>query len=256
MRDYIFKVKLNREIAKDVFELTLSTDEQLDVQSFKGGQFAHVEVPLGTGLLRRPFCIYKMTKSTVTFLIAKKGSGTEGLCSLKVGTELKVILPLGKGFTLGENDKKVVLLGAGMGCAPLFPVIQTYPDREYYSFMGFHDKSKVICVEEFATYTKSVFCTSDGSFGERGHATDVFLERLEQIKPDVVLICGPHSFMKSAQKIAIDNNLKAYLSTEQRMGCGIGACLVCSCKTVKDGEEHMSRVCADGPVFDVREIIL
>ncbi len=256
MKDYIFKVKQNREIADDIFELTLISETPLDVKSFKGGQFAHIEVPEGSGLLRRPFCIYNMTESALTLLIAKKGKGTGGLSRVKEGDSLKVMLPLGNGFTLDENDKRVVLLGAGIGCAPLYPVMQTYPGKNYYAFLGFRDKSKVICVEDFSKSADTVICTDDGSFGKKGYPTDALKSKLAEIKPDVILICGPTPFMRAAQRFAVEQGIKAFLTTEQRMGCGIGACLVCSCKTVKNGEERMSRVCADGPVFDVREIVL
>ena len=256
MKDYLTTVKSNEEINDGILKLTLESKEPFDLGSFRGGQFAHLEVPDGASLLRRPFGIYEITQHTVTFLIAKKGAGTDSLFKAKIGTELKVILSLGNGFKLEESDKRVVLLGAGMGAAPLYPVMSTYPNKEYFTFLGFRDKTKVMCVEDFSTKSKTVVCTDDGSYGNKGFPTDYLKAGLDEIKPDVILICGPHPFMKIAQRIAIDNGIKAYLSTEQRMGCGIGACLVCSCKTVKNGEEHMSRVCADGPVFDVKEIVL
>lgn len=254
MKDYLLTVKENAPIGKNAFLLTFSCDEELPPCS--AGQFAQLEVPDSSRILRRPFCIYSSSAHEVSFAIAVKGEGTAALQRLCAGEKIKAILPLGKGFKLDDSDRKVVLLGAGMGCAPLYPALNFGGDRKFYCFLGFHDRQSIMFEEDFTLKAETYICTSDGSKGYKGHATELFCQKVDEIKPDVVLVCGPTSFMAAAQKILIEKGIKGYVSVEQRMGCGIGACLVCSCAVKHDGETHYKRVCADGPVFDVREIIL
>ena len=254
MRDYLAEVASNKEIAKNIYEMTLKNTDG-DFERIHCGQFLHLEIP-GL-LLRRPFGIYKFGGNSISLAYAVLGKGTKEMTGLKNGEKLKVTLPLGNGFRLNDKQKKIVLLGGGMGCVPLAYIPETYPDRDYYAFLGFSDRSRVAFVDEFERRCDTVVCTDDGSFGCKGFPIQELEKRLSDIGPDVILTCGPHPMLKSAQVFAAKHCIPTYASMEERMGCGVGACLVCACRTKqKDGTVASRRVCADGPVFNMEELQL
>lgn len=254
MKDYLTEVVSNKEIAKNIYEMTLKNTEG-EFEKIHCGQFLHLEIP--GFLLRRPFGIYKFGGKEISISYAVLGKGTKEMTAIESGENIKVTLPLGNGFRLGEKHKKVVLLGGGMGCVPLAYVPESYPDRKYYAFLGFSEKSRVAFVDEFERRCETVVCTDDGSLGVKGFPVRELENRLSEIKPDVILTCGPHPMLKSVQAFAANYEIPTYASMEERMGCGVGACLVCACRTKqKDGSIASRRVCADGPVFKMEELEL
>lgn len=254
MKDYLTEVVSNKEIARNVFEMTLK-NESGDFEKIHCGQFLHLEIP-GL-LLRRPFGIYKFGGDVIAISYAVLGKGTKEMTSIQKGEKLKVTLPLGNGFWLENKHKKVVLLGGGMGCVPLAYVPETYPDRKFYAFLGFSDSSRVAFTEEFERRSETVICTDDGSLGIKGYPIAELEKKLSDIEPDVILACGPLPMLKSAKSFAAKYNIPTFVSMEERMGCGVGACLVCACRTrQRDGSLASRRVCADGPVFKAEEIEL
>lgn len=251
MKDYNLIIKSNKEIASKVFRMKLHAKESLP--QFKGGQFLHLEVP--NRILRRPLGILEMDQNSLDIVYAVVGEGTFELSQLGEGTQLKAMLPLGNGFDLSQNYKKVALLGGGLGSVPLLPVTKTYQDIEFYSYMGFRSKDNVILYDEFKqSCKKTVYATEDGSFGEKGYALDVLLKDMKNIDFDAVLVCGPKPMMKAIKNARL--NVPVYVSLEERMGCGVGACLVCTCKIQKGNDVQNLRVCADGPVFLLDEVVL
>ena len=121
---------------------------------------------------------------------------------------------------------------------------------------GFRNASAVILQQDFAsTGAETVLCTDDGSAGRKGFVTDALKEAVAKEKPDVIYACGPNMMLRRIVEIAKENGIKCQVSLEERMGCGIGACLVCACRTIRDGEEYYSHVCKDGPVFNAEEVI-
>ena len=251
MKDYSLVIKNNIEIAQKVFRMKLQSQEKLP--QFLGGQFLHLEVP--NRILRRPLGILKIDNNIIDIVYAVVGEGTFELSQLKERTTLKAMLPLGNGFILPHNYKRVALLGGGLGTVPLLPVINTYNDIEFYSYMGFRSKDNVILYDEFYQHSKhTVYATEDGSFGGKGYALDYLKKDMSSIKFDAVLICGPIPMMKAVQKA--DLKVPVFVSLEERMGCGVGACLVCTCKIKKGNELENLRVCADGPVFLLDEVVL
>ncbi len=252
MKDYLLKVTSSRKLTDTVFELTLKSDEKFE--KIKSGQFLHLEVP--SLLLRRPFCIYKFTDYTVTVVVAKVGKGTEILSRIKVGDKLKAILPIGNGFTLEEKHKNVVLIGGGVGNAPLLSVTAEYPNKNFTAFCGFSTKANVMFESDFSSVTDLTVCTDDGSYGYAGFCTSKLEEYLKTSTPDVILTCGPTAMMKKVAKISLSYGVKAYMSCENRMGCGVGACLVCTCAVKRGDAIKNVRACVDGPVFDLEEILL
>ena len=121
---------------------------------------------------------------------------------------------------------------------------------------GFRDASAVILQEDFTKNgCKTILCTDNGSAGRKGFVTDALSEQLELEKPDIIYACGPMVMLKKITEICEKNDIYCQVSLEQRMACGVGACLVCVCRTVKDGKEFNSHVCKDGPVFDSKEVV-
>lgn len=256
MKDRILKVIQNVKIADSTYRMVLHTE---DFESMKGGQFIHIALPDATKQLRRPFCIadYDTVAKTITVVYAVVGGGTEELSKVREGANLKALFPLGNGFTLDESVKKVVLLGGGLGAAVLPAIPTTWQDKEYYTFLGFCNKDKAILVGEMKAKSKAVYvATDDGSLGEKGFVTTLLKDKLKEINPDVILCCGPEVMYQTLAKQFDGCGIPIFVSLEKRMGCGVGACLVCNCKVkTADGEKFL-RACVDGPVFNLSEVVL
>ena len=251
MKDYQAIVVENKEIANGICSVTFDLGEKPVVRA---GQFGDIAVG-GTHLLRRPIAICKTDGNTVTFCYQVKGEGTQKLKTMGVGTVVNVLMPLGNGFFVAEDEKKVALVGGGVGIFPLISVLQAYgKDKEISSYIGFRNKGAVCGVEEFEKSHNFVAVTDDGSYGAKMNAVQAFAEDLKKgYRPDVVLSCGPTPMLRALKKVAEEENLPCYVSLEERMGCGIGACLVCVCNLTNG--EH-ARVCKDGPVFNANEVVL
>ena len=223
------------------------------------GQFGHIKVPNAPQhLLRRPISIMDAdsVNKTLTFCIQPKGNGTELICAMKPGDEVELIAPLGHGFSLGDA-KNVWLIGGGIGAAPMvYTAKQFSKTAEVVAITGSRNAEGVIARDIFESVCRHfVVCTDDGSCGI--HGTVVAGAASIGGKPDLICACGPTPMLKAVQAFALDHDIPCQLSLEQHMGCGYGACLTCSCKTRdKDGHEDYSRVCADGPVFDAKEVVL
>jgi len=251
MRDYQAKVVENKEIAKGICSITFDLGEEAVVRC---GQFGDILVG-GTHLLRRPIAICKVDKNLVTFCYQVKGEGTQKLQKVEAGTTLSVLLPLGNGFFVEKEEKKVALVGGGVGVFPLISVLRQYKgEKEIAAYIGYRNKDAVCGVEEFEKADKFVAVTDDGSFGEKMNAVQAFEADLKKgNRPDVVLACGPTPMLRALKSLVEREGLVCYVSLEERMGCGIGACLVCVCN-LTDGQH--ARVCKDGPVFNANEVVL
>jgi dihydroorotate dehydrogenase electron transfer subunit len=251
MKDYNLTITSNRQIADKIFKTEFSCGEKLP--AFRGGQFLHIQVP--GKVLRRPFGILEMTENYLSMVYAVAGEGTQILSEMKKGESLKAMLPLGNGFMLPKTYKKVALLGGGLGVVPLLPVIATYPEIEFYSYMGFKSKKDVILYKEFSGLSKKTcFATEDGSFGYKGLSLDALKQDIKSTDFDAILVCGSKPMLQSVQKECF--KIPVYVSMEERMGCGVGACLVCACGVKKGDNVENLRVCLDGPVFMLDEVVL
>lgn len=251
MKEYLVKVVKNENIAYNVNALTFDVGEEVFVRA---GQFLNISTGSEMNLLRRPIAICKAEGSLITICFQIKGGGTKRLSEAKAGDILSVLMPLGNGFYIAESEKKVALVGGGVGIFPMVSVIREYyKDKEIYSYIGFRNKGAV-CMEDELRKSKSLtIVTDDGSYGKRQNAVEAFKEDFNRVRPDVVLSCGPAPMLR-ALKAAVDGTgVPTCVSLEERMGCGIGACLVCVCDKT-DGKH--ARVCKDGPVFDINEVIL
>lgn len=240
-------------LAKEIYDFTILCPE-VTVRAHEG-QFVHI---LADGFsLRRPIsiCGIDREKGTMRVVFEVRGSGTKEIAKLNEGDLMDVIAPLGKGFSL-DKSMKVITVGGGIGTPPMLSLAEFYGEN-CVAINGFRSASAVILQEDFkAAGAKTVLCTDDGTAGRKGFVTAALEEELRSCKADMIYACGPHMMLKGVVEIADKFGIRCEVSLEQRMGCGVGACLVCACKTVKDGREYMAHVCKDGPVFDSKEVVL
>ena len=251
MKDYIATIVKNEKIADNIHAVTFALDEDIKIRC---GQFGNICVG-GTHLLRRPIAVCKVEGREVTFCYQLKGEGTHKLKTMGVGTRLNVLMPLGNGFYVEEDEKKIALVGGGVGVFPLISVLREYgATKEINAYIGYRNKGAVCGVEEFEKAAKFVGVTDDGSYGEKMNAVQAFAADLEKgNRPDVVLACGPTPMLRALKMLVEKENLNCYVSLEERMGCGIGACVVCVCD-LTNGKK--ARVCKDGPVFKAEDVRL
>lgn len=222
----------------------------------KPGQFVHVLCG-GNTFLRRPISICDVTQNQfVRFIFEVRGKGTHNLSNVKVGERLDILGPLGNGFDVtfddGMPEGDIVLIGGGIGVFPLLKLAKSLPKRPIV-MLGFRDEKNAVMTDEFAAVSDSVFVASDdGSVGYKGFVTDILKSRISAgNKIAGVYTCGPKPMMRIAAELCAENNIKCSISMEERMGCGVGACVTCTC-TMKDGSRK--RVCKDGPVFNGAEV--
>ena len=239
-------------------KLVLQADEAFEKEVCPG-TFAHLKVPGATAhLLRRPISIMDADKAekTLTLMIQPKGEGTNLICALKEGDEIEMIAPLGHGFD--PKDAKIIwAVGGGVGVAPMVYACKEFSkDAQITAVMGYRTEKQIFCENALSwVCCDLVICTDDGSAGVHGSVIDGI--KTLSGKPDLIIACGPTPMLKAVQQFALENDIPCQLSLEQRMGCGYGACLTCSCKTKdENGNEDFARVCADGPVFNAAEVVL
>ena len=198
--------------------------------------------------------MYASDDRTVTFIIANVGEGTAAFTALGVGAECDALLPLGNGFPVLPDKTNIALLGGGTGCAPLLKIARDNPSLNVTALLGFPNaEARKAYGDDFDKACKKVcYCTDDGSYGYHGYPTEL----LTEIAPEVLYVCGAPGMMKTAKEYCRKLGVIGFASVEQRMGCGVGACLVCSVRIMQDGKEKLLRACADGPVFPLEDIVL
>jgi len=257
----------NRKI-KSIYFL-LEIDCPSIANETKPGQFVMLRTSNDNHpLLRRPFSIYK-SYSTLDprkgkrghlFILYKKvGKGTHKMSTFKKGQRVNLIGPLGKGFISPPlpSSTATILIGGGVGMASLSALGETLGFGELYVFIGGKTKDDILCEDNFPK-GKVFIATEDGSRGKKGTVVDFFLseiKRFDRDRPHHVYICGPEGMVKSLAKVIKSKKWIVQVSLEARMGCGFGACWGCVVKT-RDNEMAYRRVCKDGPVFPLSEIVL
>ncbi|MDP4181867.1 MAG: dihydroorotate dehydrogenase electron transfer subunit [Bacillota bacterium] len=248
------------KIAREIYKISIKSDYVSD--NAVPGQFVNIRCSDGiTALLRRPISICDVDKAKGTFDICFqiKGIGTEYLAKKTAGETIDIIAPIGKPFHLSSEYKTIAVVGGGIGVFPLLHLLKESSGSQRYAFLGFRNKEFVVLEDEFsAASNKLNISTDDGSAGYKGLVTDLLENELKEKGIDIIYACGPTPMLRNVMKIAQAYNTKCQVSMEQRMGCGIGACLVCACKTKAENEDgwEYSHVCKDGPVFWSNEIIL
>lgn len=216
------------------------------------GQFLHIKCGDGL-LLRRPFGICSVFGGALVFVFEVKGKGTRWLSGREPGDMLDILGPLGNGFSFPEGD--IIVAGGGLGAPPLLFAAES-AKRNVTAVLGFRDMSKVILRDEFENACDAVYlATDDGSMGIHGQVTVPLEELLKKGGYEAVLSCGQHAMQKNVAKICARYGVPCQVSLEERMGCGVGACLACACATRGGGGEQMRLVCKDGPVFDAAQVV-
>lgn len=242
MKQEIFTVGSQEKIAKDVIKIVLcgSTDEIT-----APGQF--VNIKLDGFYLRRPISVCDYDEKTLTLIYKTVGEGTRALSRCENGSQLDILVGLGNGYDLSVSGEKPLLIGGGVGVPPLYNLCKrlTADGKKVTAILGFNSTDDVFYEKEFAALGAKVFVTTaDGSYGKKGFVTDA----MGDIKYSHFYTCGPEPMLKSVYNTSTTSG---QLSFEERMGCGFGACMGCSCKT-KYGAK---RICKDGPVLTKEEII-
>lgn len=216
----------------------------------KAGQFVEVYPDNGVNLLSRPISICEIDKNegTLRLVFQIVGKGTKLFSQLKPNDEIRLLGPCGNGYTLGEG--KAILVGGGIGVPPLLETCKQLKGEKIV-VLGFRSGS--FLVDEFEKLGAKVFvATDDGSVGFKGNVVDLL--KAENITGDMIYSCGPKIMLKFLSMYAADNNIPCQVSMEERMACGIGACVGCVVQ-IKDGNSWTyKKVCKDGPVFDSKEV--
>ena len=220
------------------------------------GQFAQLRVDAPDVFLRRPISIHDVEGDEISFLVQVVGDGTRWLGDLKEGDVLNAVLPLGRGFTIGSEKGNALLVGGGVGVAPLLLLGKTLKAKGFSPIflLGARTKSLLLCLDAFRKVGEVYVTTEDASEGERGFVTQHSLWNSDWLKAsgkgNRIYVCGPGPMMKAVAKMAVERDIPCEVSLENRMACGVGACLCCV-EEMADGHNHC--VCTDGPVFDVKD---
>jgi len=260
MKKHTVRVTSQVKLASDIYSMWIKFPEGTDVlENALPGQFISIYCNDGSRLLPRPISICGINKKDRVLRVVYRtaGKGTKEFARLETGDMLDVIAPLGNGFTIDSRQyKKPLLIGGGIGIPPMLGLASALKEAgcEVCAVLGYRDKD-LFLAEEFQPYASVYISTEDGSAGVRGNVIDAI--RHYGIQPDVIYSCGPLPMLRGVKTYAGENNIKAWVSLEERMACGIGACLGCVCKS-KEKDAHTNvnnkRICKDGPVFDCGEV--
>jgi dihydroorotate dehydrogenase electron transfer subunit len=253
------EIQINAAVAPNCFLMSLYASDLAKVA--KAGQFIHIKVTEGTyPLLRRPISIHDIDPDTgtISLLYQVRGKGTELLSTKRRGEKLNLLGPLGNGFNLEFSGKKAILVGGGIGVAPLYSLAKSLirDGKEVRVLIGARTKEMIYQAEKFFDLGCTVQCaTDDGSYGEKAFVTELLESALKDEKPDYVYTCGPEVMMTKVVDICLTDSVSGQVSLEAYMGCGIGACLCCTTELVDNSKRH-AKVCHDGPVFFFEEVRL
>ena len=243
MKKSKFVIEENIKIAESVYKCVLSGDTS---EITKPGQFINIE--LSGFYLRRPISVCDYDDKTVTIIYKAVGKGTEYMATLKKGDVLDVLTGLGNGFDTEKSGEKPLVIGGGVGVPPMYKLAKDLikEGKKPVAVLGFNTESDMFYIDEFKKIGVEVYVsTADGSVGVKGFVTDI-IKNLSDYT--YYYACGPEPMLKAIYDTA---DTSGQLSFEERMGCGFGACMGCSCKT-KYGNK---RICKDGPVLEKEEII-
>lgn len=239
-KENIYKILSNEKIAKDVYKMVLEGDTQYITAP---GQFVNIKI--SDKYLRRPISVCDCDDSTITVIYKVVGSGTEEMSQMQAGESLDVLTGLGNGYDITKS-KKPMLIGGGVGVPPMYMLAKKLIEdgQQVTVILGFNTKDEIFFEQEFKDLGADVYvATADGSYGIKGFVTDAFIDDY-----DYFYTCGPLPMFKAVYE---KTTTSGQFSFEERMGCGFGACMGCSCKT-KYGNK---RICKDGPVLVKEEII-
>ena len=238
----VYTVKENVKIAESTYKMVLEGDMQYLTTP---GQFVNLQID---GLyLRRPISVCEWDDKTMTLIYKVVGTGTQRMAEMPIGTEIDMLTGLGNGFNTSETNGKIAVIGGGVGVPPLYALVEklVQEKKDVFVVLGFNSKEQLFYQKEFEALGVPVYvATVDGSVGTKGFVTDV----LAKESYDYYFTCGPEAMLKAVYA----QGKEGQLSFEERMGCGFGACMGCSCKTITG----YKRICVEGPVMKSSEVIL
>lgn len=249
------KVISQEKIAEGIYSMWIQTNG-IAINA-KAGQFISVYCKDGTKILPRPISICEIDNDTLRIVYRVVGGGTEEFSKYQAGDDIVILGPLGNGFSIEE--KNALFVAGGIGIPPMLEAAKTAKKmgiKNIKIVLGYRN-CDLFLKEELEKYGEVFVATEDGSVGTKGNVLDAIVEHQLEMDSEVIYSCGPMPMLKALKVFAVNNGIKCYVSLEERMACGIGACLACVCKSKnKDAHSHVNnkRVCADGPVFDAREI--
>lgn len=242
MKQGIFEITENTKIAKDVFKMRLAGD----TSGITGaGQFVNIKID--GFFLRRPISVCDFNENELLIIYKVVGKGTDRMSGLGAGQKLDLLTGLGNGYDLTVKTDKPVLIGGGVGVPPLYKLAKELikQGKKVSVILGFNSKEEIFFEKEFKEIADRVLvCTADGTYGVKGFVTDALCD----VDYDYFFTCGPEPMFRALEKTV---KTSGQFSFEQRMGCGFGACMGCSCKT-KYGNK---RICKEGPVLTKEEVI-
>ena len=242
MKQGIFTITKNTHLTRDVCLMTLKGDAT-DITT--PGQF--INIKLNGKYLRRPISVCDAAENEITIIYKVVGHGTEQMSKMQLGDELDILTGLGNGYDTTLSGDKPLLIGGGVGVPPLYMLAKELIDlgKKITVILGFNTKDEIFYEKEFKDLGCNVFVTTvDGSYGTKGFVTGV----METLDYSYFYTCGPEPMLKAIYKTS---KVSGELSFEERMGCGFGACMGCSCKTITG----YKRICKDGPVMKKEEIL-
>lgn len=241
MKQVLLKILENEPLNSQVMEMTLEGD----VSGIKAGQFVNIKID---GLfLRRPISVCEINENELTIIYKIVGKGTEVMSRMKKGDVLDVLTGLGNGYDLSASGNAPLLIGGGVGVPPMYELAKELiaQGKSVTVILGFNTESEVFYEKEFSSLGAKVFVTTvDGSYKIKGFVTDA----MKDLSYSYFYTCGPEPMLKAVHKCSVTDG---EMSFEERMGCGFGACMGCSCKTLTG----YKRICKEGPVMKKGEIL-
>ncbi|MCM1180489.1 MAG: dihydroorotate dehydrogenase electron transfer subunit [Clostridium sp.] len=245
-------VRCQNQLASDIYSLVLYAPEI--AREAKAGQFVSVYSKDGSKLLPRPISLCEVEKEAGTIRLVYRvvGFGTKEFSNLEADDVVEIMGPLGNGFA--GKEKKAILIGGGIGIPPMLELAKEL-NCEKSIVAGFRDET--FLMEDLGKYGTVYVASEDGKTGVKGNVLDAIREY--GIEGDIIYACGPMPMLRAVKEYAALNGIEAQISLEEKMACGIGACLACVCQSREvDGHSnvHNKRICKDGPVFDAREVEL
>ena len=241
-------ISSQEQIGSDIYSMCLRTKQI--AKEAKAGQFVAVYCKEGSRLLPRPISICEINGDELRLVYRIAGKGTDEFSQMKAGMEVEVLGPLGNGFPKAEG--KALIIGGGIGIPPMLQLAKELTGEKNI-VAGYRDI--LFLNEELEQYGNMYIATDDGSAGTKGTVIDAI--KANQIQADVIYACGPMPMLKAVKAYATEQNIPAWISLEEHMACGIGACLGCVVKT-KHKDEHTNvnntRICLEGPVFNSEEV--
>ena len=256
MREFNAVITENTELQAGIFNLWLMAEHSLDAIP---GQFINVYLDRPDMLLPRPISVCGVKDNAVRLIYQIAGKGTDYLSRLKPGKLIRAVGPLGNGFNCVINRshtefERPLIIGGGIGVPPLLFLAKAL--IRPLAILGFRSASSAILIDEFVSLgCETITATDDGGLGYKGNAIEAVRAHVNARDISSIYACGPRIMLKGAAEYAIEKNIPCQISMEERMGCGIGACLCCPAPVMENGKIIYKKLCKDGPVFEAGSII-